>query len=92
MKRTKLLLLLSILITFLAACNKDEDLTFDPAAKLNFSTDSLLFDTVFTSIGSTVRRLKIFNYNEKAINIEELKIAGGSASPFIINVNGIKFH
>ncbi len=88
MKRTKLLLLLSILITFLAACNKDEDLTFDPAAKLNFSTDSLLFDTVFTSIGSTVRRVKIFNYNEKAINIEELKIAGGSASPFIINVNG----
>jgi hypothetical protein len=71
-----------------AACNKDEDITFDPNAKLNFSTDSILFDTVFTSIGSTVRRVKVFNYNEKAINIDDIKIGGGTNSPFSINVNG----
>ena len=88
MKRIKLLLSIAISIALFSACNKDEDLTFDPSAKLNFSTDSILFDTVFTSIGSTVRRLKIFNYNKKAINIEQLKIAGGASSPFVLNVNG----
>jgi hypothetical protein len=89
MKRTHLLLLLLAILTLsFAACNKDEDITFDPNAKLNFSTDSVLFDTVFTSVGSTVRRFKIFNYNEKAINIDEIKIGGGINSPFSINVNG----
>ncbi|WP_199117728.1 right-handed parallel beta-helix repeat-containing protein [Pedobacter sp. ASV28] len=88
MRQIKLFLLLSILSIFFVACNKEENITFDPSAKLNFSTDSVLFDTVFTSIGSTVRRFKVFNYNTKAINIEEIKINGGSNSPFSINVNG----
>ncbi|RZL45907.1 MAG: hypothetical protein EOP00_16550 [Pedobacter sp.] len=83
-----ILLLLTIITLSFAACNKDEDITFDPNAKLNFSTDSVLFDTVFTSVGSTVRRFKVFNYNDKAVNIDEIKIGGGANSPFLINVNG----
>ena len=88
MKHNYLLLLIAMFTLSFAACNKDEDITFDPNAKLNFSTDSILFDTVFTSIGSTVRRVKVFNYNDKAINIENIKIGGGANSPFSINVNG----
>jgi len=88
MNRITLLFILALLTLSFAACNKDEDITFDPNARINFSTDSVLFDTVFTSIGSTVRRFKIFNYNEKAINLDEIKIGGGANSPFLINVNG----
>lgn len=77
------------LITFLfAACNKDEDITADMNAKISFSADSILFDTVFTSIGSTSRRLKIYNRNPKAISISHIKLSGGSASPFSLNING----
>lgn len=88
MKSLNLLSILTLLTLFFAACNKDEEITFDPEAKLSFSTDSVLFDTVFTATGSTIRRFKIFNYNEKAINIDEIKIGGGANSPFSINVNG----
>ncbi|GAB1462301.1 hypothetical protein [Pedobacter sp.] len=88
MKHSTLLILLALLTLSFAACNKDEDITFDPNVKLNFSTDSVLFDTVFTAVGSTVRRFKVFNYNPKAINIDEIKISGGAGSPFLINVNG----
>ncbi len=88
MNRITLLFLLAVLTFSFAACNKDEDITFDPNAKLSFSTDSVLFDTVFTSIGSTIRRFKVFNYNDKAINLDEIKIGGGANSPFLINVNG----
>jgi hypothetical protein len=88
MKLLKLLFLLPIIALSISACNKDEEVTFSPDANLNFSTDSVLFDTVFTSIGSTVRRFKIFNYNEKAINIERLRIGGGANSSFSINVAG----
>ncbi len=73
---------------FIAACGKDNVFTTDASAKLSFSTDSILFDTIFTSIGSTTRRLKVFNHNEKAVHISQIKLAGGNASSYQINVNG----
>jgi hypothetical protein len=82
-------LLLGLLICILfAACNKDEELTFDPNASLNFSSGTVLFDTVFTSIGSSSRRLKIYNPNGSAININAIRLAGGNNSAFSLNING----
>lgn len=85
--RLKILFLCLVAFLFVA-CNKDEDVTVDMNAKISFSSDSVLFDTVFTSIGSTSRRLKIYNRNPKAINISHIKLSGGSASPFSLNING----
>ncbi len=87
--RIKLLFFSLLFGVLIASCNKDEDLTFDLDVKLNFSSDSVLFDTVFTSIGSTSRRLKIYNSNAKAINITNIKLSGGNASAFSLNINGI---
>ena len=83
------LLILSLLTSFLfAACSKDEEITFDTNAKISFSTDSVLFDTVFTSIGSSSRRLKISNPNEAAIILSNIKLSGGNLSAFSLNING----
>lgn len=78
----------SLLLIILSACRKDENITTDPSARLNFSADSIQFDTVFTSIGSTTRRLKVFNPNKKAIRISQIKLAGADNSAFGINING----
>lgn len=75
-------------ILFFSACHKDEQITYNANAKLSIATDSVLFDTVFTSVGSTVRRFKIFNFNTRAIQINELKVGGGNSSPFSVNING----
>jgi len=85
--RLKVLSFLLFALLF-AACSKDEDITEEINAKLSFSTDSVLFDTVFTSIGSTSRRLKIYNRNPKAINISKIKLSGGNTSAFSLNING----
>ncbi len=86
----KVKLLLLVLISFLfAACEKDEDITAEINAKLSFSIDSVLFDTVFTSIGSTSRRLKIYNPNEKAMLISSVKLKGGNLSAYSLNINGL---
>ena len=88
MKNISLLILTFVICLVFNACNKDEEITFDLSAKLNFSADTLLFDTVFTSIGSTSRRLKIKNTNGKAINLNSIKLAGGNTSSFSLNING----
>lgn len=87
--RKTLLFFSLILIAFLSSCGKDEEITVDANAVLNFSKDSVLFDTVFTSIGSTSRRLQIYNINEKAININNVRLAGGATSAFSLNINGL---
>jgi hypothetical protein len=83
------LTVLSFTLLFLFGCRKDDQISTDPALKLEFSADSILFDTVFTSIGSTTQKLKVYNRSNKALKISEIKLAGGYASNYQININGI---
>ncbi|SFG62939.1 hypothetical protein [Pedobacter insulae] len=85
--RIKLLLFLCTAIIF-ASCSKEEDITEEMNARLSFSFDSVLFDTVFTTVGSTSRRLKIYNPNEKAIVVSRIKLSGENISAYSLNING----
>jgi len=82
---------LSLVILLLSGCKKDNTFTKD---HLDFSTDSVLFDTVFTTVGSTTQRFKIYNYNNAKIKIDEIELMGGANSPFRINIDGVSgiFH
>ena len=71
-----------------AACRKSEGITTDSNAKLSFSADTLLFDTVFTASGSTNKRIKVYNPNLKAVNISDIKLSGGAGSYFSLIING----
>lgn len=76
-----------VLIVF-SACRKDEHISDDPNAKLAFSRDSILFDTIFTSVGSVTKRIKVLNKNNDAVSVSNITLAGGNASAFSINING----
>ena len=70
-------------------CRKDLDFLTDPSAKLSYSTDTLLFDTVFTTQGSATRILKIYNQNDQPVKISRIYLEKGSTSLFNLNVDGI---
>ena len=85
------IILFSILLCIgLASCQ--EDIVSDnPTLRLSFSHDSLLFDTVFTTIGSSTRKMMIYNPNRNAILIDRVEMRGGKS--FFINLDGeIKFN
>jgi hypothetical protein len=88
MNKTRILFLFISIAALLFACRKDM-LTTDPSDKLTFSADTVIFDTVFTTIGSTTKRLLIYNPSDKRIVISSIQLAGGSASKFRLNVDGI---
>ena len=69
-----------------ASCNKT---VFYSSENLSFSADTVVFDTVFTTIGSTTKQFKIYNNDNKTITVEQIELMGGSASPFRINVDGV---
>jgi len=76
-----------VLLLWISACKKDV-LSTDPSIKLEFSNDSVIFDTVFTSIGSATHRLMVYNPSPGKVKISSIGLAGGTASDFRINVDG----
>ncbi|MBI9033806.1 MAG: hypothetical protein JEZ03_04985 [Bacteroidales bacterium] len=88
MKKLLLITTLAFLsLLTIYSCKKDEFITGNDAV-LNFSSDTILFDTVFTSLGSSRRQLTIYNPHDKKINISSIKLAGGERSPYRINIDG----
>jgi len=55
---------------------------------LEFSVDTLVFDTVFTTVGSTTKQFKIYNKESKTVQIDQIELMGGANSPFRMNVDG----
>jgi hypothetical protein len=80
------LLLLCILV-LAPGCRKDARFTNDPNARLEFSNDTVLFDTVFTTVGSVTKRFTVRNRNTNAVRVN-IGLEGGSTSPYRINVDG----
>ena len=69
---TRITLYILLILTVVAvSCRKDAILT-DSSAKLNFSVDTVMFDTVFSTVGSTTHQLRVYNSNKKRINISTL--------------------
>jgi len=54
-----------------------------------FSSDTVMFDTIFTSIGSATRNFRVINPYDTDLTIDLIKLAGGEDSKFRININGI---
>src|SRR6266498_3569779 len=86
MKPVRNLLLLLTVLFF--ACKK-ESFTNSSSIFLKTSANTLHFDTIFTSTGSTSQFIKIINDNNKGIHISSVKLAGGASSSFKINVDGV---
>jgi hypothetical protein len=79
--------ILAVVIYF-TSCEDDKYFS-SPDAQLEFSTDTVMFDTIFTSIGSTTRHLKVFNPYKDKVLISKVRLAGGEFSNFRLNVNGM---
>ena len=70
------------------ACEKYE-LYRSPDARLGFSTDTVFFDTIFTTIGSATRELKVYNTYDQPLEIEFIELAKGEQSVFRLNIDGL---
>lgn len=85
----QLLFFFSVIIGLqLMACNRNELIT-TPGAGLEFSLDTLTFDTVFTNLGNATRRFKVYNRHAQPIKINRIALGGGEFSDYKINIDGL---
>jgi hypothetical protein len=82
---SRLAFALFVFIFLLPSCRKDK---FTSTGNLNLSTDTLTFDTIFTTLGSTTKFFTIRNNSKQTLKISNIQLSGGAASPYRINVDG----
>ena len=82
-----LFLLLPLLAGLLMtnSCHKE---LFTNKGGLSFSSDTLTFDTVFTTLGSVTKSFTVRNTQSRAITISDIKLLGLSGSQFRILIDG----
>lgn len=69
------------------SCIKEESYLDSSTSMLQFSTDTLTFDTVFVSMGTTTRQVIVHNPFSKPVLLEEVKMQNAN-SCFRMNVDG----
>lgn len=82
MKRIVYIVLLAL---GMVACQQDI-VSDDPTLQLSFSHDSVLFDTVFTEMGTSTKCVMVYNRNKNAIEIAQVQMQSGKY--FHINLDG----
>jgi len=86
-----LLFVLVVVAGWLSACRQDRFMA-NADIELRFETDSVLFDTVFTTVGTITKRFKVFNPTNQNISIDEIFLGGRRAtgtSNYRLNINGL---
>lgn len=84
----KRIILFFIILSAVVACSEDDLFTTSQTALLNFSTDSVKVDTVFTSVGSRMYDFWVYNTNQKGIRLKSVRLRNGNQSGFRVNVDG----
>ncbi len=82
MKKIIFILITSI---FFFSCEKD---IIENTKPLEFSTDTIIFDTSFFSVGTPTKTLKVYNRNNAIIRTN-INLISSNQGSFRINVNGV---
>lgn len=77
-----------ILLLIVSAFGCSKDAITDSNFELGFSLDTLKFDTVFVTLGSTTKSFTVRNEEDGPVVISSIQLMGGFNSSYRINVNG----
>ncbi len=78
--------ILTLVLAAPSCSKKDKFLT--SGGEVSFSSDTLMFDTVFTAQGSATRSIRIYNKQKDKIKISSIRLRKGANSPYRLNING----
>lgn len=87
MKRIIYIIGLVCLMGFVG-CEKESFVGDADGVRLEFSVDTVAFDTVFTTIGTTTRMVTVYNRSGDNLLLSSVTLEKGYASRFRLNVDG----
>ena len=77
------------IISLFYQCKPREEILSNDIAQLQFSEDTVMFDTLFSTVGSITKRLTVTNPLSNAIEIDFINLENGNQSNYELTVQGI---
>lgn len=71
-----------------SSCVTEEDYADSSNINLKFSNDTIRFDTVFTTLGSVTKQIRVYNNENKPLKIDRIRLGAGANSFYRLNVDG----
>ncbi len=90
---TKIKYILFTIFLCCTLCNTsciEDSFTTSSNHLLEFSCDTLSFDTMFTELGSPTKQFIIYNRHKQMLNISSISFEGNQKARFFMNVDGMK--
>jgi hypothetical protein len=80
------LILFLLIASALLGCDPLANPVTGPVA---FSSDTISFDTVFSTVGSVTMEFRAINRGNDPLLIDRIYLGGGTGSPFRLNIDGV---
>ena len=77
-----------VLVAGLWACSDDNTFTTSRSATLTFSRDSVIMDTIFSTVGSRTYSFWAYNRSSDGIRLQSVRLRQGNQTGFRVNVDG----
>lgn len=88
MRRLLVIALCALLLPLCTVSCKDDGYADEKSVRLEFSSDTVCFDTVFTTMGSITQMVKVYNRSVSDIELSSVTLMHGRQSRFRLNVDG----
>lgn len=85
----KRLIILLLAVSLIVSCKPNSPEFGIAPIQLRFSTDTVYFDTLLSTVTSITKRLRVYNDDSKAVTISHIGISNGSDA-FSMIVNGVE--
>jgi hypothetical protein len=83
-----ILLLLSAWASLSLPSCKPREEELQTSGALEFSADTVKFDTVFTTLRTVTKRLWVYNRNARAVNVDLVSLDNATTSAYTLLING----
>ena len=87
--RNIIIAMLATMLALTTSCIED-GFTTSSSDLLEFSCDTLSFDTIFTEQGTPTKQFVVYNRHKKQINISSISLSATDGQRFYLNVDGMK--
>lgn len=87
--KVKYLIFVALVLSLVSSCIED-GFTTSSSDVLEFSVDTLAFDTILTEEGTPTAKFLVYNRHKKMLNISSIRVKGESEAKFYLNVDGMK--
>jgi hypothetical protein len=81
---------LAVLALLGESCKPKEEVLAKDGVFLTFSDDTVVFDTLFSTVGSVTRRLVVRNPSSNAVRLERIALGGLGSSSYQMVVDGVQ--